>query len=82
MRRDCIQAPFARLRAGVGITKSVNAFRKMVASKLAEHPSFACFVGYYLGDAPNGMADWHYLAVPTEQFGRAIAWLGAEFGVE
>lgn len=59
--------------------KPLKSLRKTAASMLETHPEFGRYAQYFLGHAPRSITDRHYVKPSSEQFNRAITWLGEEF---
>ncbi len=62
--------------------KPLKLLRKTGASKLEEHEAFGRYAQHFLGHAPRSVADRHYVKPSPDQFDKAVAWLGKEFGFE
>lgn len=54
--------------------------RKTSASLLETHETFSQFSQYYLGQAPQSLAEKRYAKPSPDQFDRAIRWLGLQYG--
>ena len=46
---------------------------------MGEHPEYGKFAQYFLGHAPQTVADKHYIKPSDEQFANAVRWLGEQF---
>jgi hypothetical protein len=72
-RYDVIQSAWSRLKEHTGIKKAFKLLRKTSATKLAEHPSYKCYVEYFLGHSPHSVADKHYRRPSDKEFFEACA---------
>jgi integrase len=59
--------------------RPLKTIRKTGSSKLEEHDVFGRFSQYYLGQAPQTVAESRYARPSEEQFDRALKWLGEQF---
>lgn len=79
---DNIKKAYERVCTKLGVKiKPLKLFRKTGASKLEEHETFGRYAQYYLGHAPDSVAESRYARPSDEQFDRAISWLGEQFGL-
>jgi integrase len=62
--------------------KPLKLFRKTGASKLEEHETYGRYAQYYLGHAPDSVAESRYARPSDEQFDRALQWLGEQFDIK
>ncbi|MBL8829454.1 MAG: hypothetical protein JNM18_20915 [Planctomycetaceae bacterium] len=79
---DNIGSTFNRLRRTTKVSKSPKFFRKASADMLNSEPRFASLTGLFLGHAPEGVADKHYVRPPQELMNHAITWLGLRLGID
>jgi len=78
---DSIATNYNRLRRRVGGgIGPLKLLRKTSASLLGEHPEFRAYAQYFLGHAPQTLADCHYVKPSTPEFDRALAWLRGRYG--
>lgn len=61
-------------------TKPMILLRKTGPSKLEEHESYGRFAQYFLGQAPQSLAERRYAEPSKEQFDKAVKWLGEQYG--
>ncbi len=82
---DAIELAYERLLTRLKITgtarKPLAAIRK-TSSTLIRQSKYADFRFYFLGHAPDTVADRNYTIPSTEQFDDCIRWLGEQFGVK
>jgi len=75
-KRDAIDSAWDRVRRK---TKKENSsfkyLRKLSASTLASHESYGRYAQYFLGHAPESVADRHYVVPSDERFADALNWL-------
>jgi integrase len=79
---DSIRTQYGYLQKKTGITASFKAFRKTAATALERHPEYRSYVQYFLGHAPQTVAQAHYTTPDQDDFDRAIRWLGEQFGIK
>jgi len=83
-KNDNIRTAYFRLLNDLGIPKakrkSLKLIRKTAASKLEENEAFGRYAQYFLGHAARSVAERHYVQPSTEQFDKAVRWLGEQFG--
>lgn len=80
---DCscnISSAYWRLAKPLGIASPPKLIRKLSASTLAGHKSYARYAQHFLGHSPRTVADKHYIAPSAKQFDLAVRWLGKQFG--
>jgi hypothetical protein len=61
--------------------KPLKSLRKSAASLLETHAEFGRYAEFFLGEAPKSVATKHYIQPSTEQFDRALDWLGKKLGL-
>jgi hypothetical protein len=71
---------FAHVQRRLEIEKPLKVFRKTSASLLDKHSEFGRYDQFFLGHAGRSIAERHYVVPSQEQFGRAVEWLGKEYG--
>lgn len=82
-RNDNIKSAYSRVCRKLKIdTKPLMLLRKTAATKLEEHDTFGRFTQYFLGQAPQSLAERRYAKPSGEQFDRAVIWLGKQFGLK
>jgi integrase len=54
--------------------------RKTSATLLETHDSFGRYAQYFLGQAPQSLAEKRYARPSPDQFDRAVRWLGLQYG--
>ena len=64
----------------IDLALSLKYFRKTASSRLGDHKVYKSFSQYFLGHAPDNVADRHYVRPSQDLFDEAIAWLGRQFG--
>jgi integrase len=74
-RYDLIEDGFRRAKTKAGVDKPLKSFRKTSANLLEGHPVYQRFVRYFLGQAPDSVAERHYVDPSDELFAEALAWL-------
>ena len=79
-KADNVKSAFARLQQKTKITKPLKSFKKTSATLLRDNEKYSGLAGLFLGHAPSGMADRHYVQVPQGLLDQAIEWLGKEYG--
>jgi integrase len=79
---DSIRTQYRYVLDRTGITASFKALRKTAATMLERHPTFRAYAQYFLGHAPQTVAQTHYTTPDQEEFDRAVTWLGDQFGVK
>lgn len=81
-RNDAIHCAWERLMKVLKIEhpKAMKLLRKTSSTMLA-HQYDESLAGYFLGHAPRGVAQRHYLAPSEEKFTEAVKWLGEQLGV-
>lgn len=67
MKKAGVEAPMSKL------------IRKTSSSLLETHEVYGRYTGYFLGHAPETMADRHYVKPSREQFDRAVEWLRTQY---
>ena len=60
--------------------KALMLLRKTAATMLETHENYGRFAQYFLGQAPQSLAEARYAKPSGEQFDRAVKWLGEQFG--
>ena len=68
---DSVRTEFDKLDARLPFKH----LRKTSATALGSHPEFRAYAQYFLGHAPETVADTHYVRPSQEQFDLAVAWL-------
>jgi integrase len=81
VRNNNVKCAISRIKDRAGITKPTKCLRKTSASLLGGHAEYGRYAEYFLGESPTSMADRHYVKPNDEQFGRAIHWLGQQYGM-
>ncbi len=77
---DSIATNFRRLRESLGITKSLDKFRKTSASHIESHREYGRYKTHFLGLSPKSIADKHYAAPSKDLFDEIVMWLGKKLG--
>ncbi len=72
---DSVRTEFDKLHARLPFKH----LRKTAATILGGHPAFRAYAQYFLGHAPETVADVHYIRPSQEQFDLAISWLREQF---
>ena len=72
---DSVRTEFDKLDARLPFKH----LRKTAATILGGHPVFRAYAQYFLGHAPDTVADVHYIRPSQEQFDLAILWLREQF---
>jgi hypothetical protein len=67
---DSVRTEFVKLNARLPFKH----LRKTSATALGSQPEFRAYAQYFLGHAPETVADTHYVRPSQEQFDFAIAW--------
>ena len=80
-KTDNVKNAFDRLRDKTKIVKPLKSFKKTSATLLRGNEKFSGLAGLFLGHAPQGMADKHYVQVPQGLLDQAIEWLGREYSL-
>lgn len=80
-KADNVKSAFGRLQEKTKITKPLKSFKKTSATLLRDNEKYSGLAGLFLGHAPQGMADRHYVQVPQGLLDQAIEWLGKEYGL-
>lgn len=62
--------------------KAFKLFRKTSATMLGKHKDFKNYAPYFLGHAPRSVADRHYIVPSSEEFRKALTWLGQQYGLK
>jgi hypothetical protein len=70
-----VRIEFAKLKP----TLSFKHLRKTAASMLANHSEYASYAQFFLGHAPDTVADTHYVRPSQERFDGAVNWLRDQF---
>jgi integrase len=78
-KTDTIHSSWVRLQKVSGVKQSHRYLRKTGASILYSNNQFARFHGMFLGHAPQGVAERHYLKPDREGFREALVWLRDQF---
>ena len=81
-RTDNIKKGYERLCKGLQIDKPrpLMFLRKTSASLLETHDTYGRFAQYFLGQAPQSLAERRYAKPSPEQFEAAVRWLGLKYG--
>jgi integrase len=79
---DSIRTLYGYLQERTGITSSFKSLRKTAATTLEKHPVYRSYAQYFLGHAPQTVAQAHYTTPDQEDFDRAVRWLGEQFGIK
>jgi integrase len=84
-KADAVRSAFNRVvrnlkNEGTTIEGTLKHLRKTSASKLETHDVFGRYTGYFLGHAPQSVANRHYVVPDQKQFNAAVTWLGEQFG--
>lgn len=81
-RTDNIKKGYERLCKCLRIEEPMPLMylRKTSASLLETHETFGRHAQYFLGQAPQSLAERRYAKPSPEQFDRAVRWLGLEYG--
>lgn len=74
-RSDCMASALRAWMKRAKVKHPPKALRATAASKLGEHPSFKFYVDYFLGHAPKGVSERHYVKPVDKEFFEALAWL-------
>jgi len=83
VRTDSTAQAYARLQGRItGKHWSLKTIRKMSSSLLFNHPHYGRYSQYFLGQAPETVADAHYNRPTEEQFKECLTWLGKELGTD
>ncbi len=72
---DSVRTEFDKLDAHLPFKHS----RKTAATALGSRPEFRTYAQYFLGHAPETVADTHYVRHSQEQFDLAVSWLRGQF---
>ena len=72
---DSVRTEFDKLEARLPFKH----LRKTSATTLGGHPEFRAYAQYFLGHAPETVADTHYVRPSRERFDLAILWLREAF---
>ena len=72
---DSVRTEFDKLRARLPFKH----LRKTSATALGSHPEFRAYAQYFLGHAPETVADTHYVRPSQKQFDLAVSWLCEQF---
>jgi integrase len=72
---DSVRTEFDKLEARLPFKH----LRKTSATALGSHPEFRAYAQYFLGHAPETVADTHYVRPSQERFDLAVLWLGEQF---
>jgi integrase len=72
---DSIRMEFGKLKPAL----SFKYLRKTAATMLASHPEYRAYAQYFLGHAPDNVADTHYVKPDQVQFDAAVNWLREQF---
>ncbi len=78
-KADNIATNYRRLRAKVGIIKSLKVFRKTSATRLRSHSVYRDLRFYFLGHSTRNLADKHYAKESPQLLAEAVAWLREQF---
>ena len=85
MKLTNVGVAYFQLQEAIGLTKQqrkpLKAIRKTSSSMLGKHPEYGKFAQYFLGQAPDSVADRYYVKPSQEQFNSAIQWLGTQYGL-
>lgn len=78
--RTCnVTSALKRLIKAEKMKCSPKLLRKTAASKLDEHDTYGRYAQYFLGHAPQSVAERHYVKPSQTQFNAAVKWLGEQF---
>jgi integrase len=69
----------AELRKKLCLWGSFKTFRKTSATTLGSDHRYDKLANHFLGEAPTGTADKHYVAMNSQRFAEAVTWLGDQF---
>ena len=72
---DSVRTEFDKLEARLPFKH----LRKTSATTLGGHPEFRAYAQYFLGHAPDTVADTHYVRPSRERFDLALTWLREVF---
>jgi integrase len=64
-----------------GTERHLKLLRKTAASALEDHATYGRYAQFFLGHAPQSVADRHYIVPSQGLFDAAVLWLGERFGV-
>lgn len=77
-RSDCIGRNLDYWLGRAEIARSPKQLRATAASKLGENSQYKFYAQYFLGQAPQTVADRHYVKPNDEEFFAALMWLERE----
>jgi integrase len=86
-RMDCVRRAFSRLverlakKEILTTTKTFKILRKTSPTILQKSPAFSFVARHFLGHAPRGISDKHYVKPDQATLDAAIAWLGEQYEV-
>jgi integrase len=72
---DSVRIEFEKLKPSL----SFKYLRKTAATMLGSHAEFLAYAQYFLGHAPDTVADSHYVRPDQERFDCAVSWLRDQF---
>jgi integrase len=77
---DRLARDFYKLRAKIQMNRPLKELRKLGASLLNTRTEYGRLAPLFLGHAPKGVSERHYLTLPQELFDEAVTWLGQQLG--
>jgi|SRR5579864_844633 len=77
---DNIASNYTHLQLKLNFNKPLKLIRKTSATLLGNSDTYRDLTGYFLGHAPRGMQERHYVATSQARFDEAITWLGRQYG--
>jgi hypothetical protein len=83
VRTDSTAQAYARLQDRIGVERwPLKSIRKAAATLIGRHPQYGRYAQYFLGQAPENVADAHYVKPDEAQFKECLEWLGKEMGLD
>lgn len=82
LKRDSIDPAWRRVARKMGRSNQrlgMKHLRKTAASILATHPQYKYYSENFLGHAPKGVANTHYVKPSNAEFSEALDWLRIQF---
>jgi integrase len=77
---DTIRSNYRHLQVKLDIKTPLKLCRKTSASLLDDHDTYGRYTGHFLGHSPRSITDKHYVRPSPDQFDKAVAWLGQQYG--
>jgi integrase len=68
-------------KAKVKDARPIHDIRKTSSSRLGAHETYGRFAQFFLAQSAKTVADKHYVVPSQEQFDKAVAWLGKQYGL-